>query len=86
MDHCLMCQHLEKKSDMLPVWYQYNTEPHYICMDCFGDVADEVVFCEKCNRAIYLSHEKVDKIPDRNHWICEECKNESRTKESTATV
>lgn len=74
-DHCFMCNHLEKKSDMIPIWYPHGIRSYNMCMECFGDCSRQIVFCKNCNRGIFLSCDEARKIPDLNNWTCEECKN-----------
>lgn len=72
-EHCFMCNGIEKKTDMLQVWYPHGLKPYALCMDCYADLVNQIVWCEKCNRGIFLSSDEAKKIPDKNHWICEDC-------------
>lgn len=74
-EHCFMCNSLEKKSDMLPIWYPHGLRPYNMCMECYSDVVHQIVWCKKCNRGIFLSAAEAKEIPDLNNWICEDCKN-----------
>lgn len=73
-DHCFMCNQLEKKVDMIQVWYPKGIRPYNLCMECYGDLVHQIVWCKECNRGIFLSSEEARKIPDVNNWICEDCK------------
>lgn len=73
--HCYMCNKPEKVEDMIPFYYPYHTQQHNMCMECYSDCVDQVVWCEKCNKGYFLTPEQVKEIPDVNHWICEDCKN-----------
>lgn len=74
-DHCFMCNQLEKKEDMLPVWYPHGITPYSLCMECYGDLVNQIVWCKECNRGIFLSAAEAKTIPDVNNWTCEDCKN-----------
>lgn len=74
-DHCFMCNAIEKKSDMMPIWYPHGIRPYSMCLDCYSDVVHQIVWCKKCNRGIFLSSDEAKKIPDKNNWICEDCAN-----------
>lgn len=74
-EHCFMCNQLVRKDSMIPVWYPYGKHAYNMCLDCHSDLVHQIVWCEKCGKAYYLSAEQAKKIDDVNHWICEECKN-----------
>lgn len=74
-DHCFMCNSLEKREDTLPVWYPKGLHPYSLCMDCYSELVNQIVWCKECNRGIFLSTTDAKQIPDVNNWICEDCKN-----------
>jgi len=74
-EHCMMCNSLEKKEDMLPIWYPHGVMPHNMCMECYAEAVHQVVWCKTCNRGYFLSAQEAQTIKDVNNWICEDCKN-----------
>ena len=72
-EHCFMCNQLVRTDSMIPVWYPYGKHSYNMCLDCHADLVHQIIWCEKCGKAYYLPEEKAKKIPDVNHWICEEC-------------
>ena len=74
-DHCVMCNSLERVTDMVPIWYPHGIKSYLMCPECFADVAHQIVWCKKCNRGIFLSSAEAKEIPDINNWMCEDCKN-----------
>lgn len=74
-DHCFMCNHIERKENMIPVWYPHGLRSYNMCLRCHSDVSNQVVWCKECNRGFYLTKEQAKKIPNLNDWTCEECAN-----------
>ena len=83
-DHCFMCNTREKKVNMMPIWYPHGIRPYDLCMDCYADLVDQIVWCNNCNRGIFLSSQEAKRIPDKNNWICEDCKD--GIKKGTRTI
>jgi hypothetical protein len=74
-EHCFMCNQLVRTDSMIPVWYPYGKHSYNMCLQCHSDLVHQIVWCEKCGKAYYLSAEQAKKIEDVNKWTCEECAN-----------
>jgi len=74
-EHCFMCNKLTRTDNMIPIWYPYGKHSYNICLNCHSDLVHQIVWCEKCGKAYYLSEEQAKKIEDVNHWTCEVCAN-----------
>lgn len=82
--HCFMCNAIDKTINMMPIWYPYGTHPYQLCMNCYPSLVNQIVWCNNCNRGIFLSKKEADSITDKNSWVCEDCIN--GIKKGTRTV
>lgn len=73
-EHCFMCNKITPIENMLQIWYPHGKHSYNMCLDCHADLAHQILWCDKCGKAYYLSTDQIGKIPDINNWTCEECK------------
>lgn len=83
-DHCYMCNQINPIEDMIPIWHPNALQAYPLCMECYSDLVDRILWCAHCGKAYYVSNETYKNTKDVNNWICEVCENELR--ESTRTV
>lgn len=75
-DHCYMCNQINPLIDMIPIWYPKGLHPYYLCMECYSDLVDRILWCANCGKAYYVTKEVYEAQKDVNKWICEDCKDE----------
>lgn len=83
-DRCLMCQKKEKPEDMLQIWYPHGIYAHSLCLNCYGKVYDQIVWCKECNKGYFLTKDAAKKILDKNNWTCEVCNDHKLSTDSKA--
>ena len=71
---CANCKQIHPIVDMVPLYQQNTPECQWLCVDCYSEKSDTVVWCKECNKGYYLPPAEFVQIHNPNEWMCKTCK------------
>lgn len=69
---CYLCGEKSAPEDLIPVYYNANEPPMYMCNSCFAESYTTVHWCKECHKGWIAKADEID-TPDED-YVCPECK------------